>query len=71
MLNLAGSSTWPTPPCVTGSSPNWGFSLHADVKVTEGAQHPDRHAQFEYLGANRSDEFAFNLTAGEGTGMLA
>ena len=27
----------------------WGYSLQANQKVKEGAQHPDRNAQFEYI----------------------
>ena len=38
-----------------------GFSLQANAKVTEGAQHPDRNAQFEYINA-QAGEF---LAAGE------
>jgi Rhodopirellula transposase DDE domain len=38
-----------------------GFSLQANAKVTEGSQHPDRNAQFEYVNA-QAGEF---LAAGE------
>ena len=38
-----------------------GYSLQATAKVTEGAQHPDRNGQFEYLNA-RVKEF---LAAGQ------
>lgn len=38
-----------------------GYSLQANAKVTEGAQHPDRNAQFEYIN-NQAGE---HLGAGE------
>ena len=38
-----------------------GFSLHANAKTVEGAQHPDRDAQFCYL----NDQAAAHLTSGD------
>jgi hypothetical protein len=38
-----------------------GYSLQANVKVTERAQHPDRDAQFRYI----NDQAAEHLAAGE------
>jgi hypothetical protein len=38
-----------------------GYSLQANAKVTEGAQHPDRNAQFEYINATAGE----HLAAGE------
>ncbi len=35
-----------------------GYSLQATAKVTEGAQHPDRNGQFEYLNARVSGHLA-------------
>lgn len=35
-----------------------GFSLQANAKVTEGRQHADRDAQFQYLNAQVSDHVA-------------
>lgn len=32
-----------------------GFSLQADAKTIEGAQHPDRVAQFHYLNEQARD----------------
>ncbi len=32
-----------------------GYSLQANAKVTEGAQHPDRNAQFEYINATAGE----------------
>ena len=32
-----------------------GYSLQANAKVTEGAQHPDRNAQFEYINATAAE----------------
>ena len=37
-----------------------GFSLQANAKTIEGAQHPDRDAQFGYL----NDQAAEHLAAG-------
>ncbi len=38
-----------------------GYSLQANAKVTEGAQHPDRNAQFEYINATAGE----HLKAGQ------
>ena len=38
-----------------------GYSLQANAKVTKGAQHPDRNAQFEYINMTASQ----HLAAGE------
>ena len=38
-----------------------GYSLQANAKVTEGAQHPDRNSQFEYINAQAAE----HLAAGE------
>ncbi len=38
-----------------------GYSLQANAKVTEGAQHPDRNAQFEYI----NDQAGKHLAAGQ------
>lgn len=38
-----------------------GYSLQANAKVTEGAQHPDRDAQFRYI----NDTAAEHLSAGQ------
>ena len=38
-----------------------GYSLQANAKVTEGAQHPDRDAQFRYINDTAGD----HLTAGQ------
>jgi hypothetical protein len=38
-----------------------GYSLQANAKVTEGAQHPDRDAQFRYI----NDQAAEHLAAGQ------
>jgi hypothetical protein len=38
-----------------------GYSLQANAKVTEGAQHADRNAQFEYINAHAGE----HLGAGE------
>ena len=38
-----------------------GYSLQANAKVTEGAQHPDRNSQFEYINAHAAE----HLAAGE------
>lgn len=38
-----------------------GYSLQANAKVTEGAQHPDRDAQFRYI----NDQATQHLEAGE------
>jgi len=35
-----------------------GFSLQANVKTTEGKQHPDRDAQFRYIAAQASEHIA-------------
>jgi DDE family transposase len=35
-----------------------GFSLQANVKTLEGAQHPDRDAQFRYLNEQAKDHQA-------------
>jgi hypothetical protein len=35
-----------------------GYSLQANAKVTEGAQHPDRNAQFEYINTSASEHLA-------------
>ena len=35
-----------------------GYSLQANAKVTEGAQHPDRNAQFEYINAAAGEHLA-------------
>ena len=35
-----------------------GYSLQANAKVTEGAQHPDRNAQFEYVNAQAGEHLA-------------
>ena len=35
-----------------------GYSLQANVKTTEGGQHPDRDAQFAYLNDQASDHLA-------------
>jgi Rhodopirellula transposase DDE domain len=35
-----------------------GYSLQANAKVTEGAQHPDRNAQFEYINAQAGEHLA-------------
>jgi len=32
-----------------------GYSLQANAKVTEGAQHPDRNSQFEYINAQAGE----------------
>ena len=32
-----------------------GYSLQANAKVTEGAQNPDRNAQFEYINARAGE----------------
>ena len=37
-----------------------GYSLQANAKVTEGAQHPDRDGQFRYI----NDTAAEHLAAG-------
>jgi hypothetical protein len=38
-----------------------GYSLQANAKVTEGAQHPDRNGQFEYINATAGE----HLDAGQ------
>ena len=38
-----------------------GYSLQANAKVTEGTQHPDRNAQFEYI----NDQAGKHLAAGQ------
>jgi hypothetical protein len=35
-----------------------GYSLQANAKVTEGAQHPDRDAQFRYINAQAGEHLA-------------
>ena len=35
-----------------------GYSLQANAKVTEGAQHPDRNAQFEYINTTAGEHLA-------------
>ncbi len=35
-----------------------GYSLQANAKVTEGAQHPDRNAQFEYINGRPANTWA-------------
>ena len=35
-----------------------GYSLQANAKVTEGAQHPDRNAQFTYINAQATEHLA-------------
>ena len=35
-----------------------GYSLQANAKVTEGAQHPDRNAQFEYINSTAGQHLA-------------
>ena len=35
-----------------------GYSLQANAKVTEGAQNPDRNAQFEYINARAGEHLA-------------
>src|SRR6266508_2086945 len=35
-----------------------GYSLQATAKVVEGAQHPDRNAQFEYINALAGERLA-------------
>ena len=35
-----------------------GYSLQANAKVTEGAQHPDRNSQFEYINARAGEHLA-------------
>ena len=37
-----------------------GYSLQANAKVTEGAQHPDRDGQFRYINAQAGDHLAAN-----------
>lgn len=37
---------------------NMGFSLQGNAKVVEGAQHPDRDAQFTYLAAQVTEHLA-------------
>ncbi len=41
--------------------PKMGYSLQATAKTVEGAQHPDRNAQFEYINRLATER----LTAGE------
>ena len=35
-----------------------GYSLQANAKVSEGAQHPDRDAQFRYINAQAGSHLA-------------
>ena len=35
-----------------------GYSLQANAKMTEGAQHPDRNAQFEYINTTAGEHLA-------------
>lgn len=44
--------------CSTRSSRSAGFSLQANVKTLEGAQHPDRDAQFHYVNEQVKDHQA-------------
>jgi len=37
-----------------------GYSLQANAKVTEGAQHPDRDAQFRYINDTAAEHLAAN-----------
>jgi hypothetical protein len=50
-----------SPPTVAKLLKAQGFSLQANVKTVEGAEHPDRDAQFGYL----NDQAAGHLAAGD------
>jgi DDE family transposase len=46
---LAGAGHKVSPPTVARLLKDEGFSLQSNVKTLEGAQHPDRDAQFRYI----------------------
>ena len=50
-----------SPPTVARLLKDQGFSLQSNVKTLEGAQHPDRDAQFRYI-STQAEEF---LAAGD------